>query len=73
MTDLPPTFGEAFARHAAERPSQVALRYEGCVTDYATFDRHATRIANGLIALDLRKGDRALREPNWAGHERRVN
>ena len=73
MADLPPTFGAALARHVAERPSQVALRYAGCVTDYAAFDRHATRIADGLIALDLRKGDRALREPYRAGHERRVS
>ena len=73
MTDLPPTFGEAFARHAAERPSQVALRYAGRMTNYATFDRQATRIANGLLALDLREGNRALREPYRAGHERRVS
>ena len=69
MTDLPPTFGEALARHAAERPSQVALRFEDRVTDYATFDRHASQIANGLIAMGLQKGDRIAyvgKNSDWA-------
>ncbi|MEH3047364.1 long-chain-fatty-acid--CoA ligase [Sphingomonas adhaesiva] len=57
-SELPATFGAALAHHARERPTQVALRYDGRVTDYATFDRHASRIANGLRALGLGKGDR---------------
>ena len=69
MTQLPPTFGEALARHAAERPDQVALRFEDRVTDYATFDRHATQIANGLLAMGLNKGDRVAyvgKNSDWA-------
>ncbi|MCD2315555.1 fatty acid--CoA ligase [Sphingomonas sp. IC-11] len=69
MTDLPTTFGEALARHAAERPHQVALRFEDRVTDYATFDRHVTQIANGLLALGLKKGDRVAylgKNSDWA-------
>lgn len=69
MTDLPTTFGEALARHAAERPQQVALRFEDRVTDYATFDRHVTQIANGLLAMGLKKGDRVAylgKNSDWA-------
>ena len=69
MTQLPPTFGEALARHAAERPDQVALRFEDRVTDYATFDRHATQIANGLLGMGLNKGDRVAyvgKNSDWA-------
>lgn len=69
MTDLPTTFGEALARHAAERPHQVALRFEDRVTDYATFDAHATQIANGLLAMGLKKGDRVAylgKNSDWA-------
>lgn len=69
MTDLPTTFGEALARHAAERPHQVALRFEDRVTDYATFDRHVTQIANGLLTMGLKKGDRVAylgKNSDWA-------
>ncbi|WP_085809386.1 long-chain-fatty-acid--CoA ligase [Sphingomonas sp. TZW2008] len=69
MSNLPPTFGEALARHAVERPDQVALRFEDRVTDYATFDRHASQIANGLIAMGMRKGDRVAylgKNSDWA-------
>ncbi len=53
-----PTYGEALAAHARERPDQVALRYRERATDYATYDRHATQIANGLAVMGLKKGDR---------------
>ncbi|OWK28203.1 fatty acid--CoA ligase [Sphingomonas mucosissima] len=69
MTDLPTTFGEALFRHAAERPHQVALRFEDRVTDYATFDRHVTQIANGLLAMGMKKGDRVAylgKNSDWA-------
>lgn len=69
MTDLPTTFGEALSRHAAERPHQVALRFEDRVTDYATFDRHVSQIANGLLAMGLKKGDRVAylgKNTDWA-------
>lgn len=58
MADLPETFGAALAAHAAERSDAVALRYEDRVTDYATFDARASGIANGLLSLGLKKGDR---------------
>ncbi len=53
-----PTYGEALAAHAANRPDQVALRYGERTTTYRDYDRHATQIAHGFAALGLEKGDR---------------
>ena len=58
MSDTAETFGAALAEHARAQPNQVAIRYEGRVIDYATFDAHANQVANALLALGLRKGDR---------------
>lgn len=61
MSDSPPyfpTYGEALASHARNYAHEVALRDGDRVTDYATLDRHATQIANGLAAMGLKKGDR---------------
>ena len=61
MTDAEryfPTYGEALAAHAAERPDQPALRYGERVTDYRAYDTHATQVAQGLAAMGLTKGDR---------------
>jgi acyl-CoA synthetase (AMP-forming)/AMP-acid ligase II len=55
---LPKTFDEALRHHAAERPGDVALRFADRVTTWSEFDQAASRIANGLIALGLNKGDR---------------
>ena len=69
MADLPPTYGEALAKHAAERPGQIALRFGDRTTDYATFDRDANRIANGLLAMGLMSGDRVAylgKNSDWA-------
>lgn len=53
-----PTYSDALYAHAKERPDQIALRYGERTTDYRTYDRHATQIANGLAAMGLKKGDR---------------
>lgn len=55
---LPRTFGDALRHHATERPAAVALRHDGRVTSYAAFDAHADQVANALIAMGLKKGDR---------------
>ncbi len=55
---LPTTFGAALRHHAAERPDAVALRFDGRVTTYAEFDAHADQVANALIAMGLKPGDR---------------
>lgn len=52
------TFSQALARHAAERGDAAALRFGPRVTSFAEYDRHATKIANGLAAMGLTKGDR---------------
>ena len=52
------TFGEALAAHAAERPDAPALRFGDRVTSFAEYDLRATKIANGLSAMGLSKGDR---------------
>ena len=53
-----PTYPDALAAHARDRGDQIALRYDGRETDYRTYDAHATRIANGLAAKGIGKGDR---------------
>ena len=53
-----PTYGAALAAHAAATPDQVALRFGDRITDYRTYDAHATQIASGLAAMGLTKGDR---------------
>lgn len=58
MAGEPVTFGEALARHAADSPDQVAMRFGGRVTDYAVFDAHANQVANALLGLGLKPGDR---------------
>ena len=58
MEAFPATFGAALAAHAQAQPDQVAIRFEARVIPYAELDRRATRVANGLLALGLSKGDR---------------
>lgn len=53
-----PTYCEALTGHAAAAPDQIALRFGDRTTDYKTYDRHATQIANGLAAMGFSKGDR---------------
>ncbi|MBI2738257.1 MAG: long-chain-fatty-acid--CoA ligase [Rhodospirillales bacterium] len=41
-------------RHAADRPDAAALVHAGHKTSYAALDRAASRVANGLIAEDIK-------------------
>ncbi len=52
------TFGEGLAQWARETPDAIALRFGDRATDWQTYHRHATQIANGLAAMGLKKGDR---------------
>lgn len=53
-----PTLGDLARALAARYPDRVALRFNGEDLSYAGLDEAASRIANGLIAKGLRKGDR---------------
>ena len=41
-------------QHAADRPDATALVHAGHKTSYASLDRAASRVANGLIAEGIR-------------------
>ncbi len=36
----------------------TAMEFEGRITSFATFDRHSNQVANGLLALGLKPGER---------------
>ena len=44
------TLGEVLRFQAATRPDATAFLFEDRGTDYATFDRHASQVAQGLLA-----------------------
>jgi acyl-CoA synthetase (AMP-forming)/AMP-acid ligase II len=52
------TLAEVLRRQAARRPDAVALIHEDRMTCYADLDRRASRIANGLADLGIRRQDR---------------
>lgn len=49
--------------HAQRRPTKTALVYEGESTDYRTFDKRCSQVANGLVAMGVTRGDRIA----WIG------
>ena len=52
------TIGRWLADRARTTPDRVAIRYLDGELTYATLDRRATRLAAGLTARGLRRGDR---------------
>ncbi len=60
MADVaePGSLGDIARIQAKTRGDAVALTFEGRVVTYATFDRHTNKVANGLIALGVKPGDR---------------
>ena len=52
------TLGNLTRFHARERPGDEAMLFEGRSTSYAELDRHASQVANGLLADGLRPGAR---------------
>jgi acyl-CoA synthetase (AMP-forming)/AMP-acid ligase II len=51
--------GQILRVHAKNYPNKVALKdYSGKALTYAELESRANRLANGLLALGLRKGDR---------------
>ncbi len=57
-TPAPLTMADASALHARTQPDAIAFRCDDDVLTYAQFDRHATRVAQGLCAAGVRPGDR---------------
>ena len=53
-----PVLADLIREHAVRRADAVALHFEGRETSYGDFDRHASQVANGLIAAGLKPGDR---------------
>jgi acyl-CoA synthetase (AMP-forming)/AMP-acid ligase II len=51
-------FGDVTRCRAAECPDKVALRFEGRETDFGSFERYTNQVANALLAMGLRRGDR---------------
>jgi acyl-CoA synthetase (AMP-forming)/AMP-acid ligase II len=44
--------------HARNRGDTIAYEFEGRLTTFAKFDLHTNRVANALIGMGLKKGDR---------------
>lgn len=53
-----PVLADLSRGHAARSGDAVALHFEGRETSFADFDRHASQVANGLIAAGLKPGER---------------
>ena len=54
------TLSEAIASHARLQPGKVGTRDSRRSLTFADWDDRATRLANGLLALGLAKGDRVV-------------
>ena len=52
------SLGDVVRLQAGARPDAVVWEFEGRETTFAQFDRHTNQVANSLIALGLKPGDR---------------
>ncbi|MEQ8483737.1 MAG: fatty acid--CoA ligase [Pseudomonadales bacterium] len=52
------TLGDLSRFHARQRPGKEAMLFDGRSTSYGDLDRHASQVANGLIADGLKPGSR---------------
>ncbi len=55
--DRMPTLADVSRHHGGVRADKVALSFEGRLTTYAELDRHASQVANGLIAAGVKPGE----------------
>lgn len=55
-----PTLHSVIARHAGDRPTALAIRFGAARWNYATLDRLANRVAQGLIRDGVAPGARIL-------------
>jgi long-chain acyl-CoA synthetase len=60
MADVaePGSLGDIARIQAKTRGDAIALTFEGRTVTYRTFDAHTNQVANGLIALGVKPGDR---------------
>ena len=54
------TYLDALNRFAAEKPDAIFLDYEGKMVTFEEIDRQSNRLAHGLAALGIAKGDRVI-------------
>lgn len=52
-----PTLAAVARYHGRNRPTQVALSFEGRATTYAALDYQSNQVANGLIAAGVKPGE----------------
>jgi acyl-CoA synthetase (AMP-forming)/AMP-acid ligase II len=52
------SLGDVVRLQAKARPEAVVFEFEGRLTTFAAFERHTSQVANGLIALGAKPGDR---------------
>ena len=52
------TLADVIREQARTRGASTALLFEDRSTSYATLDRHASQVANGLIGLGIRPRER---------------
>ncbi|WP_028659350.1 long-chain-fatty-acid--CoA ligase [Nocardioides insulae] len=54
------TWVDQVGKHARSRPTEVALRYDGATTTWATLDERSRRLATALADRGVGSGDRVL-------------
>ena len=54
------TLSDAIASHARVQPDKVGTRDSKRALTFADWNNRASRLANGLLALGLKKGDRVV-------------
>src|SRR5579862_4064814 len=52
------SLGDVVRLQAKARPDAVVFEFEGRLTTFSEFDRHSNQVANGLIGLGVKPGDR---------------
>src|SRR5580692_2579448 len=58
MSQQPTTLADIVRARAKTRRDAIAFEFEGCQTSFAELDRRTNRVANGLIALGVKHGER---------------
>jgi acyl-CoA synthetase (AMP-forming)/AMP-acid ligase II len=62
MSDEPANLADMVRARARSRGDATAFEFEGRLTSFAEFDVKTNRVANALIALGIRPGERISRQ-----------